>query len=154
MESSVALKLKALSKTEQWQFLSLHNNFPGKHLVSGFVKTNALPCGSGSATGESTRSSTSTTIAVSQMLTIASTAIQSTRSSTQSVTSEKGNKSPSLTLDATPPTPDAPPERCNRLRLHSLLSPTSKPPNQRRPPATPTSRRRNPRSGSRDEQSR
>ena len=31
--------------TEQWQFLFLHNNFPGKHLFSCIVKTNALLCG-------------------------------------------------------------------------------------------------------------
>jgi hypothetical protein len=51
MESSIATKLKALSKTEQRDFLSLHNNFPGKHPFSGIVKTNALPCGSGSVIG-------------------------------------------------------------------------------------------------------
>jgi hypothetical protein len=39
MESSIAAKLKARSKTEQRQFLSLHNNFPGKHPFSGIVKT-------------------------------------------------------------------------------------------------------------------
>ena len=43
MESTIATKLKALSKTQQRQFLLLHNNFPGKHLFSGVVKTNALP---------------------------------------------------------------------------------------------------------------
>jgi hypothetical protein len=51
MESGIAAKLKALSKTEQRQFLSLHNNFPGKHPFSGIVKTNALPCGPDSAIG-------------------------------------------------------------------------------------------------------
>ncbi|TVY42479.1 SET domain-containing protein [Lachnellula subtilissima] len=50
-ESSIATKLKALSKTEQRQFLSLHNNFPGKHPFSGIVRTNALPCGSDSVIG-------------------------------------------------------------------------------------------------------
>lgn len=50
MESNIVTKLKALSKTEQRQFLSLHNNFPGKHLFSGIVKTNALPCGPDSRT--------------------------------------------------------------------------------------------------------
>jgi hypothetical protein len=51
MENNIAMKLKALSKTEQRQFLSLHNNFPGKHPFSGIVKTNALPCGPGSMIG-------------------------------------------------------------------------------------------------------
>jgi hypothetical protein len=51
IESNVITKLKKLSKTEQRQFLSLHNNFPGKHPFSGIVKTNALPCGPGSAIG-------------------------------------------------------------------------------------------------------
>ncbi|KAF4625252.1 hypothetical protein G7Y89_g12916 [Cudoniella acicularis] len=50
MESNIATKLKTLSKTEQRQFLSLHNNFPGKHPFSGIVKTNALPCGPGAVT--------------------------------------------------------------------------------------------------------
>jgi hypothetical protein len=45
MEKNLATKLKALSKIEQRQFLSLHNNFPGKHLFSGIIKINALPCG-------------------------------------------------------------------------------------------------------------
>lgn len=51
MESSVATKLKSLTKTEQRQFLSLHNNFPGMHPFSGIVKTNALPCGPSSMVG-------------------------------------------------------------------------------------------------------
>ena len=51
MESNLAAKLKALSKTEQRQFLSLHNNFPGKHPFSGIVRTNALPCGPDSEIG-------------------------------------------------------------------------------------------------------
>ena len=51
MESNIASKLKALSKTQQRQFLSLHNNFPGKHPFSGVVKTNALPCGPNSTIG-------------------------------------------------------------------------------------------------------
>jgi hypothetical protein len=51
MESGIAAKLKALSKTEQRQCLSLHNNFPGKHPFSGIVKTNALPCGPDSMIG-------------------------------------------------------------------------------------------------------
>lgn len=51
LEQVLARKLKALSKVEQRQFLSLHNNFPGKYPFSGIVKTNALPCGSGSHVG-------------------------------------------------------------------------------------------------------
>ncbi|MCJ1398586.1 hypothetical protein MMC11_001786 [Xylographa trunciseda] len=51
MESNIATKLKSLSKTQQRQFLFLHNNFPGKHPFSGIVKTNALPCGPSSAIG-------------------------------------------------------------------------------------------------------
>ncbi|KAG6997745.1 SET domain-containing protein 5 [Physcia stellaris] len=51
MESNIATKLKLLSKTQQRQFLSLHNNFPGKHPFSGVVKTNALPCGPNSLIG-------------------------------------------------------------------------------------------------------
>jgi hypothetical protein len=51
MEINIAAKLKALSKTEQRQFLSLHNNFPGKHPFSGIVKTNSLPCGPDSMIG-------------------------------------------------------------------------------------------------------
>lgn len=51
MESNIAVKLQALSKTEKRQFLSLHNNFPGKHPFSGIVKTNALPCGTDSVIG-------------------------------------------------------------------------------------------------------
>jgi SET domain len=45
MEVNIAAELKALSKTEQRQFLSLHNNFSSKYPFSGIVKTNALPCG-------------------------------------------------------------------------------------------------------------
>lgn len=51
LESGIAAKLKALSKAEQRQFLSLYNNFPGKHSFSGIVKTNALPCGPDSTIG-------------------------------------------------------------------------------------------------------
>lgn len=48
MERDIDAKLKSLSKAQQRQFLSLHNNFPGKNPFSGIVKTNALPCGSDS----------------------------------------------------------------------------------------------------------
>jgi hypothetical protein len=51
MESNIATQLKSLSKTEQRQFLSLHNNFPGKNPFTGVVKTNALPCGPDSVIG-------------------------------------------------------------------------------------------------------
>ncbi|KAK8135533.1 hypothetical protein PG984_003473 [Apiospora sp. TS-2023a] len=47
----VASKLRSMSKEQQTQFLSLHNNFPGKHAFAGIVRTNALPCGPGAATG-------------------------------------------------------------------------------------------------------
>ena len=50
-ESTIAAKLKTLSRTDQRLFLSLHNNFPGKHPFSGIVRTNALPCGPDSVTG-------------------------------------------------------------------------------------------------------
>lgn len=47
----VASQLKKLSKLQQRQFLSLHNNFPGKYPFGGITRTNALPCGSGSSIG-------------------------------------------------------------------------------------------------------
>ncbi|KAI1116412.1 hypothetical protein F5Y14DRAFT_406573 [Nemania sp. NC0429] len=47
----VAEKLKSLPKDKQREFLSLHNNFPGRHAFAGVVKTNALPCGPGSLVG-------------------------------------------------------------------------------------------------------
>lgn len=51
LNSVLADKLKAMPKAKQRQFLSLHNNFPGKSAFSGIVKTNALPCGPGSPVG-------------------------------------------------------------------------------------------------------
>ncbi|RFN50422.1 set domain-containing protein 5 [Fusarium flagelliforme] len=51
LEPIIARDLKSLSKEKQRQFLSLHNNFPGKHPFSGIMKTNALPCGSGATVG-------------------------------------------------------------------------------------------------------
>lgn len=51
LEPTLAGKLKAMTKTEQRQFFSLHNNFPGRYVLSGIVKTNALPCGPGSSMG-------------------------------------------------------------------------------------------------------
>lgn len=47
----VAFKLKTLAKEQQRQFLSLHNNFPGRLAFAGIVKTNALPCEPGATTG-------------------------------------------------------------------------------------------------------
>lgn len=40
-----------MPRASQRQFLSLHNNFPGRYPFSGIVKTNALPCGSSSVVG-------------------------------------------------------------------------------------------------------
>jgi hypothetical protein len=51
LEPLLATKLKAMTKTEQRQFFSLHNNFPGKHVLGGIFKTNALPCGPDSPVG-------------------------------------------------------------------------------------------------------
>ncbi|CZT11988.1 uncharacterized protein RAG0_15988 [Rhynchosporium agropyri] len=51
LERFLATKLKAISRETQRQFLSLHNNLPGKNPFSGIFKTNALPCGSGSSIG-------------------------------------------------------------------------------------------------------
>ncbi|KAL6922946.1 hypothetical protein FSST1_000220 [Fusarium sambucinum] len=51
LEPVIARKLKALTKEKQRQFLSLHNNIPGKHPFSGIMITNALPCGSGANGG-------------------------------------------------------------------------------------------------------
>lgn len=51
LELVIAAKLKALPKAKQRQFLSLHNNSPGKYPFSGITKTNALPCGPGSPVG-------------------------------------------------------------------------------------------------------
>ncbi|KAI1134487.1 SET domain-containing protein [Hypoxylon sp. FL0543] len=45
LQEAVASKLKALSKEQQRQFLSLHNNFPGRNAFAGIFRTNALPCG-------------------------------------------------------------------------------------------------------------
>jgi len=51
VERDIAATLKTLSKDEQRQFLSLHNNFPGKQPFNGIVRTNALPCGSAASVG-------------------------------------------------------------------------------------------------------
>ncbi|CAH0019797.1 unnamed protein product [Clonostachys rhizophaga] len=51
LEAFLSSELKKLDKASQRQFLSLHNNFPGKYPFAGIMKTNALPCGSGSEIG-------------------------------------------------------------------------------------------------------
>ncbi|KAG5793906.1 hypothetical protein H9Q69_007023 [Fusarium xylarioides] len=51
LEATAAPRLKALPKSQQREFLSLHNNFPGKDPFSGIIRTNALPCGPGSIVG-------------------------------------------------------------------------------------------------------
>ncbi|PON20065.1 hypothetical protein TGAM01_v211069 [Trichoderma gamsii] len=51
LEPFLAKAIKAMSKTSQRQFLSLHNNSKGKHPFGGIFRTNALPCGSGSPIG-------------------------------------------------------------------------------------------------------
>ncbi|KLO90172.1 uncharacterized protein LW94_13391 [Fusarium fujikuroi] len=51
LEATAAPRLKALSKSEQQEFLSLHNSFPGEDPFSGIIRTNALPCGPGSIVG-------------------------------------------------------------------------------------------------------
>ena len=51
IESTITTKLKAISKTQQQQFLLLYNNFPSKHPFSGVVKTNALPYSPNSVIG-------------------------------------------------------------------------------------------------------
>lgn len=48
-EEQITAQLKAVSRPVQRQFLSLHNNFPGKQPFSGIFRTNALPCGPGSS---------------------------------------------------------------------------------------------------------
>ncbi|KAI1734551.1 hypothetical protein F4680DRAFT_437880 [Xylaria scruposa] len=51
MHRLIAEKLKLLPKDKQREFLSLHNNFPGRYAFAGIMKTNALPCGPGSSVG-------------------------------------------------------------------------------------------------------
>jgi hypothetical protein len=51
LDNVVLAKVKALSKEQQRQFLSLCNNYPGKNPFSGIFKTNALPCGPDSPIG-------------------------------------------------------------------------------------------------------
>ncbi|KAJ5522090.1 hypothetical protein N7527_006205 [Penicillium freii] len=51
IEKLISIELRKLPKDAQRQFLSLHNNFPGKKPFSGIVRTNALPCGPDSPIG-------------------------------------------------------------------------------------------------------
>ncbi|KAG8167141.1 hypothetical protein KVR01_002830 [Diaporthe batatas] len=51
LELVLAAKLKTMTKAQQRQFFSLHNNFPGKNVLRAIVKTNGLPCGPGSNEG-------------------------------------------------------------------------------------------------------
>ncbi|KAF5592105.1 SET domain-containing protein [Fusarium pseudocircinatum] len=51
LEATAAPRLEDLLKSQQREFLSLHNNFPGKDPFSGIIRTNALPCGPGSIVG-------------------------------------------------------------------------------------------------------
>lgn len=51
LELVLASKLKAMTKTEQRQYFSLHNNFPGKPVLGSILKTNGLPCGTDSSAG-------------------------------------------------------------------------------------------------------
>jgi hypothetical protein len=51
LQKLVASELRSLSKEEQRQFLSMHNNHPGRHPFAGTFRTNSLPCGPGAATG-------------------------------------------------------------------------------------------------------
>ncbi|KAK8066862.1 hypothetical protein PG997_013609 [Apiospora hydei] len=47
----IACKLRSLPKDQQTQFLSLHNNFPGKHALAGIYRTNELQCSPGAEMG-------------------------------------------------------------------------------------------------------
>ncbi|CVK94100.1 uncharacterized protein FMAN_03341 [Fusarium mangiferae] len=51
LEATAAPRLEDLSKSQQQEFLSLHNNFPGEDPLSGIISTNVLPCGPGSIVG-------------------------------------------------------------------------------------------------------
>jgi hypothetical protein len=86
-EPFLATKLKALSKVSQRQFLFLHNNFLGKYSINGIVKTNALPCGSGSPVG-----GVYLTVAF-RTLTTAGTALKNTKPSTRSDRSKAERRS-------------------------------------------------------------
>lgn len=51
LENTIATQLRMLSRPQQRQFFSLHNNFPGRNPLTGIVRTNALPCGPDSLIG-------------------------------------------------------------------------------------------------------
>lgn len=51
LELALGVKLRAMTKAEQRQYFSLHNNFPGKPVLDSILKTNGLPCGSSSSIG-------------------------------------------------------------------------------------------------------
>ncbi|KAH7127399.1 hypothetical protein EDB81DRAFT_907673 [Dactylonectria macrodidyma] len=51
MDTVVAATLKQLPKSEQQEFLLLHNKFPGKLPFYGIMRTNSLCCGPGSDIG-------------------------------------------------------------------------------------------------------
>ncbi len=100
MESNIASKLRSLSKVEQRQFLSLHNNFPGKHAFGGIVKTNALPLGPDSVIGGISLRYAALTTAVFQMLSTLGTTRKIAKPSMRPATSNVGKKSPSPTTKA------------------------------------------------------
>ena len=139
MESKIAEKLKSLSKTQQRQFLLLHNNFPGKHPFSGIVKTNALPCGSNSGIG-----GIYPTVCLINHSCLPN-AHSSWNSDTKCETSyaiRYINAGENITISYD----RGGPSDCVRLRLQleSKLPPTSRASNQRRsPPSNPASRRHN-----------
>lgn len=51
LELVLAAKLRAMTKPEQRQYFSLHNNFPGKPVLGSILRTNGLPCGPESSVG-------------------------------------------------------------------------------------------------------
>ncbi|KAG9191006.1 hypothetical protein G6011_09094 [Alternaria panax] len=51
LDSAVLMRVKALSKNQQRQYLSLHNNYPAGNIFSGIFRTNSLPCGPESEVG-------------------------------------------------------------------------------------------------------
>ncbi|KAG0647468.1 SET domain-containing 5 [Hyphodiscus hymeniophilus] len=51
VERDLARALKALPKTHQRAFLSLHNNYPGKNPLSNIIRSNGYPLGPGSEVG-------------------------------------------------------------------------------------------------------
>ncbi|KAI9675678.1 MAG: hypothetical protein M1817_001045 [Caeruleum heppii] len=51
VDKSILSKLRQLSKDQQREFLSLHNNYPDARPFNGIFRTNALPLGPGSLVG-------------------------------------------------------------------------------------------------------